>query len=92
MNRTDAVLAGPAHREDWQPAEQPGDVVDQDAVTAEQDRGPQHGVRQAKITQRLLDRRLAAEVRVRGVGARVGDRYVHHPGHTRLGGCLEQHA
>jgi hypothetical protein len=47
-----------------QVAEQPGDVVDQDAPPAEQDRGPQHGMRDAQVAQGLLDRGLAAEVRV----------------------------
>jgi len=47
---------------------------------------------QSEIDEGLLDRRLTAEVRVAGVGAGVGDRYVHHPAHPRVGGGPEQHA
>src|SRR5580704_344263 len=49
-------------------------------------------MRQPEVGEGLLDRRLAAEVRVRRVGVGVSDRYVYHPAHAGLGGRLEQHA
>ena len=58
-----------------------GDVVDQHAVPAEQDGRAHDRMRHARLAEDPLDLRLAAEVGVGRVGARVGDGHVHDPAH-----------
>jgi hypothetical protein len=65
VDRTHPVGAEPAHREDRHVTQQPGNVVDQHAVAAEQDRRAGDSVRDAELAEDLLDLGLAAEVRIR---------------------------
>ena len=64
MDGLDGVAAACRHGEDWHPAQDPGDVVEQNVVLATKYQGwPDNRVRHAGFGKYLLDERLAAEVR-----------------------------
>ena len=65
VDGADPVLAAAPDREHRQVAQEPGDVVEQHPIAAEEDRGPQHRVGHAHLGQGALDLGLAPEVAVR---------------------------
>ncbi len=75
----DAVVAPAPHREGGQVSEEPGDVVDEHPVATEQDGGSENGERQPGLGQRPFDERLAPEVGVGRLDARMGDAHVDDP-------------
>ena len=79
MDAPDPVVASTADCEDREPAEQPGDVVEQDAVTAEEDGGANDGVGDVALGEGPLHLCLAPEIRQRRAAAGVRDAHVHDP-------------
>ena len=79
MDAPDPVVAPAADGKDGQPAQEPGDVVEQDPVAAEEDGGADDRVRHIALRQCPLHEGLAPEVGQRRAAARVGDAHVHDP-------------
>ena len=92
VDRPDPVVAPAAYGEHREVAEQPGDVVEQHPVAAEQDGRPQHRVGHADLGQRALDLGLPAEVAVRGRDARMRDGHVDDPLDARPARRVEERA
>ena len=67
------VVAAPGDREHGEAAQEPGDVVDEDVLAAEDDGGADDGVGQAGLAYVVLDEGLAAEVGQGRFGRWVGD-------------------
>lgn len=65
MDRAHAVPAVAGDGEHRDVTQKPGDVVDQDSVTAKQDGRPEYRIAEARLRKGLLDQRLAAEVVIR---------------------------
>src|SRR5262245_39686946 len=91
VDRADAVLAGAAHGEHRETAQKPRDVIDENTVAAEQDRGSQNGMRDARLGQCLLYLRLTAEIWVTGRDARMRDRDVDDPLNPCFPGRVEKY-
>ena len=90
VNRTQPVRTGAADGEHRQAAQQPGDVVDQDAALAEEDRGAKHRVRNSRLRERSFHACLPAKVRVGRVDRRVRDADVHDALDACATGSVEQ--
>src|SRR5581483_3101862 len=90
VHAADAVVASPTNGKDGQPAQQPRDVVQQYAVSAEENRRAEDGERQLALDERALDKRLAPEVRIGRLDARVGDADVHDSTDAGAPRCVEQ--
>ena len=72
-----AVAAVAGDGEDREAPQQPGDVVDEHVLAAEDDGRPQDRVRKPRLLDGLFEQRLAAVVRQRRGQRRVGDADVH---------------
>ena len=90
VDPADAVGTTTAHGEDGDVAEEPSDVVDQDAVAAEEDGRADDGVGEIALGERPLHQGLAPEVGKGRVAAGVGDAHVHDPLDTRPLRGMEQ--
>jgi len=77
VNCSDAVVTSTAYGENRKMTKQPGDVIDQDAVTAEEDGRTQHRVGHARLGQGPFDQSFAAKVGKRGVCTGMGNTDVH---------------
>ena len=91
MDAADPVVASTADRKDGEPAEEPGDVVEQDAVTTEEDGRANDRVRDVALGEGPLHECLAPEIRQRRAAAGVRDADVHDSLDPRpLGGVEER--
>ena len=90
MDAPDPVVASTADREDGEPAKQPGDVVEQHAVTTEEDGRANDRVRDVALGEGPLHERLAPEIRQRRAAAGMRDAHVHDPLDPRPLGRVEE--
>ena len=79
-----AVSAVAEHAEDWQPAQHPRDVVDEDVLVAEEYGRAENRVAKAAFNQCTFESRLAAEVFQRGIVRRIGNADVNDALHLGL--------
>jgi hypothetical protein len=70
--------------------EQPGDVVEQDSLAAEEDARAQDGIGHPGLGEQALHERLAPEVGIGGVEGGIVDADVHDPLHAGTVGRREE--